>query len=236
MISRLKSYARSVLNVYPRWVTKREYENQRFQRLNERPVEFAFVFRSLARLYPRTVLDVGTGTTALPHLMRNCGFLVTATDNVTDYWPTGMFNRHYYVIDDDITRTRLTERFDFITCISVLEHVEASDDAVANMIALLNPGGHLALSFPYTEAAYVRNVYTLPGSSYGQNAPFITQSYARSNIDGWLARTGATIAEQEYWEYWDGGTWTVGNQILPPRKSSAAEPHQHTCLLLRKPA
>ncbi len=165
MQARAKRMIRRFIDRYPQWICRREYNAQVFTGFNERPVEFGFVFRKLAEIYPRTVLDVGTGTTALPHLMRNCGFLVTATDNVRDYWPRGMVNRHYHVIDDDITDTHLSGVFDFITCVSVLEHIQRSDDAVGNMLSLLAEGGHLVLTFPYTEQSYVGNVYELPGSS-----------------------------------------------------------------------
>jgi 2-polyprenyl-3-methyl-5-hydroxy-6-metoxy-1,4-benzoquinol methylase len=182
------------------------------------------------------VLDVGTGTTALPHLMRNCGFLVTAIDNIHDYWPNGMSNRHYHIIDDDITATRLKGKFDFITCVSVLEHIEKSDQAVANMFGLLNPGGHLLLTFPYTEQAYIRNVYRLPGSTYGQDVPYITQSYSRLELDRWLQQNRAEILEQEFWQFWDGDFWTVGTQLIPPRQVAGQDKHQLTCLLLRRSA
>lgn len=124
MLSLIKSKARALLNRYPAYLNRQEFEGQEFTRFNERPVEFAFVFRVVAETYPKKILDVGTGTTALPHLMRNCGALVTATDNVRDYWAEGMVNRHYHVLDDDITQTRLAGRFDLVTCVSVLEHIE----------------------------------------------------------------------------------------------------------------
>jgi SAM-dependent methyltransferase len=220
---------------WPAGVTSRqEFEKQRFNRLNERPVEFAFVFRAIARFAPKTILDVGTGKTSLPHLMRTCGPLVTATDNVRDYWPSGMTNRHYHVIDDDIRKTRLSSRFDMVTCVSVLEHIEPADDAVRSMLSLLNPGGLLVLTMPFTEGSYVRNVYELPGSSYGQQAPYVTQSYSRADVDRWLSGGQGSIVEQEFWQYWQGSHWTVGAQIIPPRPSSATGPHQHTCLLIRR--
>jgi 2-polyprenyl-3-methyl-5-hydroxy-6-metoxy-1,4-benzoquinol methylase len=229
-----KSVVKNALNRYPQRICRQEFESQTFTRFNERPIEFAFVFRKLGEIYPRKVLDVGTGTTALPHLMRNCGFLVTATDNVRDYWPSGMHNRHYHIVDDDITKSRLDDSFDLITCISVLEHIERADDAVGNMFRLLNQNGYLILSFPYNERTYVRNVYDLSGSSYGQGAPYITQSYSRAEVERWVADSNGVIVDQEYWQFWDGDYWTVGNQIIPPRKVTAAEKHQHTCILLQK--
>ena len=216
------------------WACRQEYRTQRFRRHNERPVEFAFVFKAIATLAPKTILDVGTGKTSLPHIMRTCGPLVTATDNVRDYWPSGMTNRHYHVIDDDIRRTRLTDRFDLVTCVSVLEHIEPADDAVHSMLSLLNPGGHLVLTCPYSEGSYVRNVYALPGSSYGQDAPYVTQSFSRADVDRWLARDGATLVDQEFWQYWEGPHWTVGKQIIPPSRSDANSRHQHSCMLIRR--
>jgi len=234
MFSNFKSSIKDLLNTYAKRVCKEEFENQRFTRFNERPVEFCFVFNKLMETYPRTVLDVGSGTTALPHLMRNCGFLVTATDNVRDYWAAGMFNRHYHVVDDDITNSRLNNKFDFITCISVLEHIENHEKAIQNMLNLLKPGGHLVLTFPYSERNYIRNVYELPGSSYGQGNSYITQSYSRSEIEKWLIENNAVILEQEYWQFWDGEYWTVGKQIISPKKVTNQERHQLTCILLTR--
>jgi SAM-dependent methyltransferase len=225
---------RKLLNLIPSWICKREFQRQAFFRFNERPVEFAFVFKHLARIYPRKILDVGTGTTALPHLMQNCGYLVTAIDNIKDYWTSGMSNRHYHVIDDDITNSKLTDTFDFITCISVLEHIEAFDAAVRNMFKLLNPKGHLILTFPYTDNKYVKNVYKLPGSSYGQDNPYIAQSYSRNELSKWLKDNDGILIEQEYWRFWDGDFWTVGNQLIPPKKVDAGEKHQISCILIQK--
>ncbi len=235
LISNLvKSQIKAMLSLGSSWLCKREYQNQVYTRFNERPVEFSFVFRKLAEIYPLTILDVGTGMTALPHLMRNCGALVTATDNISDYWPDGMSNRHYHVINDDITQTRLASRFDLVSCISVLEHIERHDDAVHNLFGLLNPSGHLLLTFPYNEKEYVRNVYDLPHSSYGQGAPYITQSFSRRELDRWMMENQGTIVEQEYWQCWDGDYWTVGKQLVPPRRVDRNDKHQLTCLHLKK--
>jgi len=229
----MKSMLKPLFHLGPSWLCKWEYEHQ-VLRFSERPVEFSFVFRKLADIYPRQILDVGTGTTALPHILRNCGALVTATDNIKNYWSAGMFNRHYHVINDDITCTRLMRKFDLITCISVLEHIETPDIAMRNMFSLLNPNGHLILTFPYTEKNYVRNVYELTGSSYGQDAPYITQSFSRIELNQWLLENQGVIMEQEYWEFWSGDYWTVGCQIIPPLKVSADDKHQLSCIHMQK--
>jgi 2-polyprenyl-3-methyl-5-hydroxy-6-metoxy-1,4-benzoquinol methylase len=234
MIAGAKTRVRALLGLYTQHVCRDEYERQEFTKFNERPVEFAFVFSHIARLAPKTVLDVGTGKTSLPHMVRVCGPLVTAVDNVRDYWPAGMVNRHFHVIDDDIRQSRLTQRFDLITCVSVLEHIEPADEAVRSMLGLLNPGGHLILTCPYTEGRYVRNVYELPESSYGKEASYITQSFSRADVNRWLEQGAATLVDQEFWRYWTGSHWTLGSQVIPPQRVTAESLHQHTCLLFRK--
>lgn len=235
MLNQLKKLIKRPFIAFVDRICRREFDNQEFRRFNERPIEWSFLFRVISQIYPKRILDVGTGKTALPHLLsQNCGLLVTATDNVTDYWPDGMHNRHWLVLDDDITQTKLTGPFDLVTCISALEHMRESDKAVANMFKLLEPGGHLVITCPYTENSYVENVYDLPNSSYGKGNPYITQSYCRKNLDRWLQENNATIVDQEFWRFWEGDHWTVGKQIIPPVKASADESHQHSCVLLRK--
>lgn len=230
----MKSTVKKLLNSYIQKICIDEFSNQKFTKFNERPAEFEFVFKQLTILYPKTILDVGTGTTALPHLMRNCGFLVSAIDNVRDYWRDGMLNRHYHIIDDDITNTRLQGRFDLITCISVLEHIENFNVAVKNMFSLLNPNGYLILTFPYNENSFTKNVYELDGSRYGQEASYIAQAFSRTEVDQWARENSGCIKAQEYWQFWSGDNWTVGDQVIPPKKVSCEEKHQLSCLLLQR--
>lgn len=238
--SGMKHYAKSklkgLLRVLPAEIAcKLEYAQQSFQGFSERAIEYSFVFRHLASLCPKRVLDVGTGTTALPHLIRHCGSLVKATDNIRDYWPLGMSNRHYHVINDDITQTGIREEFDVITCVSVLEHIRDHGAAVRNMIGLLSEEGHLIMTFPYTESTYVRNVYELEGSNaYKKRIPFIAQSFSRREVSEWCAQNGCRVVEQEYWKCWDGDYWTVGRQVVPPLRVDAGVKHDLSCLLIQK--
>ncbi len=220
---------------YLRVTCAKEYKKQKYTGYNERPVEFAFLFQKISEYWPRTILDVGTGKTALPHLMRNCGFLVTAVDNVKDYWPVGMVNHHYHVIDDDITHSKISGSFDVITCISVLEHIEEHKKAMLSMYRLLNPGGHLILTCPFSERQYVPDVYKLLESSAGV-MPFSTQSFSRKEVDGWLADSPFELVEQEYWKFFDGDFWTCGSRLEKPLKVSKESCHQLSCMVLMRPA
>jgi 2-polyprenyl-3-methyl-5-hydroxy-6-metoxy-1,4-benzoquinol methylase len=221
---------------YARRVCAREYRRQSDTGTNERPLEYAFLFRELAAFWPKTVLDVGTGMTALPHLLRTCGFLVTATDNVRDYWPGGMVNRHYHVIDDDITDTKLHGTFDVVTCISVLEHIPAHGRAMQSMQRLLRPGGRLVLTCPYNEARYVPNVYQLPESSVRTAYPFATQAFSRKEVEGWMAQAPWELLAQEYWQFFEGEYWTCGARLPKPTQVSRDARHQLSFMVFAKPS
>jgi len=213
---------------------KYNYLNRRPAVFNERAVEYEFVFRQLAQYCPQDILDVGTGKTALPALMNACGPKVTAIDNIKDFWPKGMINHHYYVIDDNILSTQLQNKFDMITCISVLEHIEDHSQAMQSMFRLLKSGGHLIVTFPYSETCYHPNVYELQGSNAPMGLPYVTQSFSRYELNGWIKDNDARIVEQEYWRYFSGDFWSVGERLNIPLKASVNEPHQISTILLNK--
>ena len=87
---------------------------------------------------------------------------------------------------------------------------------------------------PYTEDSYIRNVYELPNSSYGQDVSYVTQSYSRRDLERWLNADQARVIEQQYWQYWSGEHWTVGDQVIPPKQVGKEDNHQMTCILLKK--
>jgi len=232
------TYLREIVNTvglaYARFLCRREYLHRQFCGVNERPVEYAFVFKCLTRIWPINVLDIGTGQSSLPHLMSTCGFLVTAIDKMGQYWRYPANNRHYHIIYDDITATHLIDEFDLITCISVLEHIQEHDQAVQSMFSLLKPGGHLILTFPYNDHSYHGNVYDFPGSTVIEKPHFITQAFSRSELEGWLSANQAAIVDQEFWRFYTGDYWTCGERVQPPEQVSREMPHQVTCLLIRK--
>lgn len=213
-------------------ILRYEWSRRGRRRVNERPVEYAFAMSCLAELCPTKVLDVGTGITAWPQLLANCGFSVTAIDEKGSYWGRQPSNRHHYVLRDDITSPRLRDEFDATTCLSVLEHIEAHEAAVHGLRLLLRAGGHAIVSVPYNEQRFVDNVYALDGVSYGTDAPYICRVYSRAELTGWLTQ-GFELVRQEYYAIFTGGLWAFGERLRSPLKTSAAEPHHLTCLLLR---
>jgi len=213
---------------------RHEWKVRSRRRINERPIEYAYALKWISRTCPSEVLDVGSGATAWPQVMADCGLHVTGIDEKRAYWKGGFFNRHYLIIDDDITATRLVGSFDLITCISVLEHIPDHAAAVAGMCRLLRPGGRLLLTFPYNERRYVSNVYDLPASGYGKDYPFICQVFSRKECDEWLKDNAARLVDEELYEVFSGELWTFGERIYPPRESTRTGKHHLACVLLEK--
>lgn len=229
--------AKQLIHSFGRWycrrITRSEYESQHYS-FKILAVEYAFLFNKLTQLWPSQVLDVGSGTSALPAVISRCGFVTTSIDRIEEYWSDGMFNRHFHVIEDDIRTTDLKKKFDFVSCISVLEHIREHRDAMQSMFSLLTPGGHLLLTFPYNELNYVENVYDLPGSGHGQDFSYICQVFSRKQLDQWLADCNWELIEQQFWQAYSGEFWTVGDEVIPPQSVCKNDKHQITCLLFKK--
>lgn len=231
-------YCADIYSIFIYWFIKpillRESKFPRFKKINERAIEYGFIFKHLWQICPAEVLDVGTGTSALPHLIANCGFKVTAIDKMQGSWKGNFVNRHYYIKKNDIAHSTIKQKFDFITCISVLEHITNHESAISGMFNLLKNKGYLLLTFPYNEKQYIENVYKLPGVGYGENSPYICKIYSRKEITEWLIKNGGQIVEQEYYEIFTGDFWTFGKYIYPPRKVDRNNKHHLTCLLIQK--
>jgi 2-polyprenyl-3-methyl-5-hydroxy-6-metoxy-1,4-benzoquinol methylase len=229
----MKTLIRKLITLPVRLLNRYEYNRQRFSAVNERTVEYLFLFRKLAETRPKTILDVGSGQTALPSLLRHCGYKVTAIDNVSDYWRSGMENRHFHVIKDDITNTQLTDTFDFICCISTLEHIKDYKKAVKNMVGLLNPGGHLLLTFPFSYSNYIENVYKLSKPDTYKKVGYVTQSFSRESILFWVNENNISFYDYEYYKFWSGYFWSDGERIKPEKCTHITA--DLCCILFRKP-
>ncbi len=232
----LKKFIHSAGRWYIRKVCSAEYEGQVFSAHNERPIEYRFALQVLTEARPKTILDVGSGTTAWPHLLRNCGYVVTGIDNVRGYWPNGMVNRHWTVLDVDIVNNpaeKLKKKFEAITCISVLEHVEDHRRAIQHMAELLEPGGSLIVTMPYSHHNPDPNVYARPDALYGKDAPHICRSLSASELESWLS-TGITLERRELWRLFTGPVWATGERCAWRQVETEDQPHQLGCFLFRK--
>ena len=115
---------------------KIEQKKRPFPNINERPVEYAYSFKYLQNLCTGKLLDIGPGKSSWPHILSTCGYDVKAIDKIDGYW-NSYFNRHYKIINDDITNPKLKETFQFATCLSVLEHIPDHLTAMKNIHNLL---------------------------------------------------------------------------------------------------
>ena len=217
-------------------ILENENLNPPFTIPNERPVEYAFVFKTIARHYPKRILDVGTGITALPHLIANCGLRVTAIDNIRDYWPSGLVNRHFLVEDADIRKYADRDGYDMVVCISTLEHIVDFDIAVRAMVGLLRHGGLLVMSFPYNNPEFIANVYTLEGSDAPRDIPFGAHAFSAREVSRWTAEHDLTLVDAEYWRFYRHGPWGVGPRLAVPEQTAQDLPHQIACLAFKKRA
>lgn len=210
-----------------------EQKKRPFPIINERPVEYGFSFKHLQKLCIGKLIDIGPGKSSWPHILSTCGYDVTAIDKIDGYW-SSYINRHYKIINDDITNPKLNGTFQFATCLSVLEHIPDHQLAMKNIHGLLDKNGYLLLSFPYNENEYHEDIYKHPKAGYGKGSNFITQVYSRKEIDKWLDDTSFEIIDQEYYKIFEGEYWTFGERISPAEKVDNTELHHLTCILLKK--
>jgi len=214
-------------------ILKLEQKKRPFPVINERATEYSFTIKHMQKLCTGNVLDIGPGKSSWPHLLSTCGYNVKAIDKIDGYWKS-YFNRHYKIYNDDITNPKTSEKFQFATCLSVLEHIPNHRSAIINIHKLLVSNGYLILTFPYNEKLYDKDIYKHPKAGYGQNANFITQVYSRAEINKWLSDTSFEIINQEYYKVFTGEMWTMGDRVTPCKQTTYSELHHLTCVLLQK--
>lgn len=232
----IKAAIHRVGRAYIRRITQSAKDSHKPKRTNERPIEYEFAMECLNAFQPRSVLDVGTGESELPAVVARCGVRVDAIDNVRDYWVSEMVNRSWPVEDIDITAAPevfFQRRYDMVTCISVLEHITDASTAIRNMLAVLNPGGHLILTVPYSENSGHANVYKIEGS-YGGRLKYKASQYTRRDLDLWFGTSDSEVVCQRYYRAFRSSYWSVGELVRPIESVGPDEPHQLTCLAVRK--
>jgi SAM-dependent methyltransferase len=210
----IKKVARQYINRK----TEREWHHSSrrdYSDLNERPIEYSFALRRLSNIAPKSVLDVGSGKSSWPHLLSTCGYSVAAIDNVKDFWVGDCWNRHWHITEDSILAPTLTQKFDVITCISVLEHIGEHQCAMQNMFSLLSPDGHIILTGPFRAKEYHPNVYDDPRCEY-YGARGLCQMYSHTELEDWTTKNEATLVTSEYYDLFAGEIWREGARLKPP--------------------
>ena len=178
--------------------------------MNERGVEYGYALAELSKLGGiERVLDVGSGDSSWPHLLSYCGYQVTAIDKWDDFWTRPPTNRHFRVLNEDITDPLYVPYgLDAITCISTLEHIEQYELALQNMAWLLRMGGHLILTIPCTNKGYRKGVHG--------DRSYITQSFTLKQVDSWERDYFGRLMGHKYYAGFKGDYWNEGERLSPP--------------------
>lgn len=202
------------------WILRHSFKKPDFE-LNERTAEFSFLFSALSLDPGLKVLDVGAGTSSLPHLLSYCGYKVEAVDlNPNNYF--------FDVKSKDISKSPYREnRYDFVTCISVLEHIPDYDSAVKNMIAGLKQGGILILTTPFSQSGYVDN-YLLDSDPKTKK---LCHKFSRDNIEKWVKDNNLEKADEKFFR---SGLYTPPSYKPEKPIESNEDEADLVCLALRK--
>ncbi|GFK92595.1 Ubiquinone biosynthesis O-methyltransferase [Fundidesulfovibrio magnetotacticus] len=194
---------------------------------SERLAEYSFVMNKLRTIPGRRLLDVGTSRTSLPNLLHACGFEVVALD------ASEQFNTCFYVELGDIVTKKFDTQFDIVVCVSTLEHIFDCDAAMSNMYRLLRSGGHLIVTFPYSDNCPVNNIY----EHCGGDLPWpgaLTRIFARVDVDRWISNDGWRLVAEEYFNVWGSDYCNQSVAAFPVVPVSISEEHDVACLIFSK--
>lgn len=179
---------------------------------SERTAEHVFVLTALRDHNVETVLDVGTGDSAFPALLALGGLHVVAVDPYRPYWRYGLGNWHWRVHRADIRDWEDGRKFDAVTCIGALEHVEYDVEMVQAMARHLKPGGILVITCPFSATMDV------PDNCDPDPRTAICRVYTRKNLANWLQTTNGTLVSERHWKYFSGNHHMDGDRIDAPHE------------------
>ena len=138
----------------------------------ERELENNFVLKNLKNKANAKVLDIGSSALSIPSILLQRGFDVTCIDPCIE----SKTENGIKLVQGDICATSWEDNsFDYITCISTIEHIGVTGrygitekipngdiQAIREMTRLLKPGGQLFLTIPFGTVPVlpINNVYT----------------------------------------------------------------------------
>lgn len=127
-------------------------------------------------LEPKSAIDVATGNSHPGiFILKKSGFSkVVGTDlfDITSYQHRVHLKDGMQFVKDDILCPKINEKFDCLTCVSVLEHFhpDTQKKALQNMITYLNPNSCIILTFD------------MPGFDYLTNLPLYKETLSENSF------------------------------------------------------
>lgn len=169
------------------WIRKEYPFNELVEQIVEQEDKYINIIATVKKYAPGggSVLDFGAGTAVAASLLAQEGFKVSGIDDLGDQMFAGeekqrkieeFYDRskvRFIRSDGNLSISEMisdSETFDLIMCHDVLEHIHDSPKPLLeDMVALLNPGGHLFLSVPNAASLRKRIAILLGRTNY---APF----------------------------------------------------------------
>jgi SAM-dependent methyltransferase len=117
-----------------------------------------------------SVLDVGAGAGALAQRLADADFRVTGLDVDPSKWIPKDIPFLQLDVDKGV-RSRVSDTFDMICCLEVIEHVENPWNLLRDLRDLLNDDGRLIISTPNVTSFLSRALFLLKGTlhSFDEN-------------------------------------------------------------------
>ncbi len=162
-------------------------------------------------LGPR-LLEVGSGTGNITQFLRAGNRDVTATDVVPSYRSSlrRQFENDARVTVDTFDLSApaapafLSQPFDSVVCLNVLEHIEDDRFALAQMNRVLKPGGRLALLVPSHQLLY----------GEFDRAVGHFRRYEKRDLAEKLTASGFVIREMKFFSLLATLPWLINGRIL----------------------
>ena len=205
----------------------------------------AVVFETLTRLRPAParVLDLGAGTGAWANRLLEAGYEVTALER-----PNGGYAGSAPLVLGNLNEEFVSQfgsrRFDLLTCMEVIEHVENPRHLLRGARRLLSPGGLVVITTPNIEstAGRLRFLWTGELRHFGRDPAFNEPTHITPihtlMFERALDDVGLRILEHRYErEMASGSRWPfqVLASVLEPLLRGPRGGNNHIYVLAEEP-
>jgi SAM-dependent methyltransferase len=164
-----------------------------------------------------TIIDIGAGAGAFSQRLADNGYIVTGTDISADEWTLTTIPFIQLDINKGI-RQSISQEFDAICCLEVIEHVENPWALMRDINAIVKPGGIIVISTPNITSFLSRLHFLIRGKFHN----FSDESLVYGHISPISAFHLSNIANNIGWEMMEilpGGYLPIFDFVdLTPKK------------------